>query len=137
MQNALKYARSRIIVAVGVTDAWARLDVIDDGPGIAAEDQPHVFERLYVARRQPDRRETGSGLGLAIVRELVTAMRGQVSASATAGADGTTAGACLSVFLPLRGPGPAPVSSVATPEATSTSTTTSPTTTTPTTAGPE
>jgi two-component system sensor histidine kinase BaeS len=140
VQNALKYARSRILVAVGVTDTWARLDVIDDGPGITAEDQPHVFERLYVARRQPDRRETGSGLGLAIVRELVTAMQGQVSASATIDADGTTAGACLSVFLPFAGEAPQPVSSVATPEVTTTTSTTSttPTTpTTPTTAGQE
>src|SRR5262245_13873237 len=128
LQNALKYARSRIIVAVGVTDAWARLDVIDDGPGITAEDQPHVFERLYVARRQPDRRETGSGLGLAIVRELVTAMHGQVSASATTGADGTTPGACLSVFLPFAGQAPRSVSSVATPEVTTTTPTTSSTT---------
>jgi signal transduction histidine kinase len=136
VQNALKYARSRIIVAVGVADAWARLDVIDDGPGITAEDQPHVFERLYVARREPDRRETGSGLGLAIVRELVTAMQGQVNASATTGADGATAGACLSVFLPFVGQGPPRISSVATPEGTTTPTTTMPTTM-PTTAGQE
>ena len=46
----------------------------------------------------------GSGLGLAIVRELVTAMRGQVRATAAAGEDGTTPGACLSVFLPFAGP---------------------------------
>jgi hypothetical protein len=70
-----------------------------------------VFERLYVARRQPDRRETGSGLGLAIVRELVTAMRGQVRASAANGQDGTTTGACLSVFLPFAGSVPPQVSS--------------------------
>ena len=50
-----------------------------------------------------DRRETGSGLGLAIVRELVTAMRGQVRASAAAAEDVTMAGACLSVFLPFAG----------------------------------
>ncbi|HEX2382604.1 MAG TPA: HAMP domain-containing sensor histidine kinase [Acidimicrobiales bacterium] len=136
VQNALKYARSRIVVAVGVTEAWARLDVIDDGPGIAAEDQPHVFERLYVARRQPDRRETGSGLGLAIVRELVTAMRGQVQASAATGQHDTTAGACLSVFLPFAGPVRPPVSSA--PEAATIPTTpTSPTTEAPTTVPPE
>jgi two-component system sensor histidine kinase BaeS len=118
LQNALRYARSRIVLAVGVTDAWARLDVMDDGPGIAAEDLPHVFERLYVARRQPDRRETGSGLGLAIVRELVTAMGGQVRASAAEGEDTTMPGACLSVFLPFAGPVEPPVSSEQEPEVT-------------------
>jgi two-component system sensor histidine kinase BaeS len=111
VQNALKFARSRIVVSVGVVDRWARLDVMDDGPGIAPDDLPHVFERLYVARRQPDRRETGSGLGLAIVRELVTAMRGEVRASAAAGEDETMAGACLSVFLPFVGAVSSPVTS--------------------------
>jgi signal transduction histidine kinase len=103
VQNALKYARSRVLVSVDVADAWARIDVMDDGPGIAVEDLPHVFERLYVARRQPERRETGSGLGLAIVRELVTAMRGHVQASAAPGSESTMAGACLTVFLPYAG----------------------------------
>jgi two-component system sensor histidine kinase BaeS len=103
VQNALKYARSRVLVSVGVADSWARLDVMDDGPGIAVEDLPHVFERLYVARREPERRETGSGLGLAIVRELVTAMQGHVQASAAPGHEATMAGACLTVFLPYVG----------------------------------
>ena len=133
LQNALKYARSRIVVSVGVTNGWARLDVMDDGPGIAAEDLPHVFERLYVARHQPQGRETGSGLGLAIVRELVTAMRGQVRASAAAAEDASMAGACLSVFLPFVGPAAPLVSSAsevqqeATPEAVTPEVVTSPT----------
>jgi two-component system sensor histidine kinase BaeS len=95
-QNALKFARSEIRVSVDSADGWARLAVTDDGPGIAPEDLPHVFERLYVSRHQPQRKEIGSGLGLAIVRELVTAMGGTVQASAA-----ETGGACLSVLLPL------------------------------------
>ena len=96
VENALKYATSRVTVDVRAGDGWAELDVRDDGPGIAAEDLPHVFERLYVSRHEPRRKEAGSGLGLAIVRELVTAMGGQVRASASPGG-----GACLSVALPL------------------------------------
>ena len=96
VQNALKYARSRVRVSVDTSNGWARLAVSDDGPGIAAEDLPHVFERLYVSRHQPQQRELGSGLGLAIVRELVTAMGGTVDASAA-----ETGGACLAVHLPL------------------------------------
>ncbi|MEY2421723.1 MAG: two-component system, OmpR family, sensor kinase [Acidimicrobiaceae bacterium] len=96
VQNALKFARSEIRVSVESTGGWARLAVSDDGPGIAVEDLPHVFERLYVSRHQPQRKEIGSGLGLAIVRELVTAMGGTVEAS---GAE--TGGARLSVLLPL------------------------------------
>lgn len=96
LQNALKFARGEIQVSVDSADGWARLSVSDDGPGIAPEDLPHVFERLYVSRHQPRRQEVGSGLGLAIVRELVTAMGGTVQAS---GAD--SGGACLSVSLPI------------------------------------
>jgi two-component system sensor histidine kinase BaeS len=96
LQNALKFARSEIRVSVDSADGWARFAVSDDGPGIAPEDLPHVFERLYVSRHQPQRKEIGSGLGLAIVRELVTAMGGTVHASAS-----DTGGACLSVALPI------------------------------------
>jgi two-component system sensor histidine kinase BaeS len=85
VENALKYATAEVRVAVAADGGSVRLTVEDDGPGIAAEDLPHVFERLYVARRQPRRRETGSGLGLAIVRELVGAMGGDVRAEAAAG----------------------------------------------------
>ncbi|MEY2456111.1 MAG: two-component system, OmpR family, sensor kinase [Acidimicrobiaceae bacterium] len=96
LENALKFARSRVTVRVSKRDGWARLDVIDDGPGIAGEDLPHVFERLYVSRHRPQRKEAGSGLGLAIVRELVAAHGGAVEASAAPGG-----GASLSVLLPL------------------------------------
>ena len=71
------------------------LTVDDDGPGIAPHDLPHVFERLYVARHEPTRRESGSGLGLAIVHELVPAMGGQVAAEPAPGG-----GARLTVRLP-------------------------------------
>jgi two-component system sensor histidine kinase BaeS len=96
LQNALKFARSRIRVSVESANGWARLAVSDDGPGIAPDDLPYVFERLYVSRHQPQRKEVGSGLGLAIVRELVSAMGGSVEATAN-----DAGGACLSVVLPL------------------------------------
>ena len=55
------------------------------GRASLAADLPHVFERLYVARSQPQRRESSSGLGLAIVRELVAAMGGEVGAGVAPG----------------------------------------------------
>jgi two-component system, OmpR family, sensor kinase len=99
VENAMKYTRSRVTLQVSTGNGWARLDVVDDGPGIAPEDLPHVFERLYVSRHQPQRKESGSGLGLAIVRELVTAMGGQVAAATDPGG-----GARLAVLLPLAPP---------------------------------
>jgi two-component system sensor histidine kinase BaeS len=126
VQNALKFARSRVVVSVDKSDEWARVDVMDDGPGIATEDLPHVFERLYVARRQPQRREAGSGLGLAIVRELVSAMHGSVRATAADTQDESIGGACLTVFLPLGSA--APINSDPTMTTTTSTTTTTQTT---------
>ncbi len=82
IDNAIKYASSTIAVRVSVDGDEAVVTVADDGPGISADDLPHVFERLYVAEHQPARAESSSGLGLAIVREIVTAMGGAVEASA-------------------------------------------------------
>ncbi len=105
VENAGKYARSAVLVSTRAESGWAVVTVDDDGPGISAHDQPHVFERLYVARHQPERRENSSGLGLAIVKELVTGMGGQVTAGSA-----PNGGARLSIRLPLL---PAAMSTVA------------------------
>lgn len=95
-ENALKFARGTIRVATSSDAAWARIVMTDDGPGISRDDLPHVFERLYVARHDPARKESGSGLGLAIVNELVKAMGGSVTAESTLGL-----GTSMTVTLPL------------------------------------
>lgn len=96
VENAMKYALSSVQVGTQAAGGTAMVWVDDDGPGIAAADRPHVFERLYVTRREPRRREIGSGLGLAIVHELVTTMGGTVSAE-----EAPTGGARMVVRLPL------------------------------------
>ena len=102
LENACKFARAEVRATVRVSDdgTSAAVDVEDDGPGIALEDQPHVFERLYVSSHQPSPNESGSGLGLAIVRQLVELMGGTVHA----GTAGPGAGARLSISLPLAAP---------------------------------
>ena len=84
--------------AVAVTaeraDGEVRIRVIDQGPGIAPGDLPHVFERFYRAdtSRAIDPatgRPTGHGLGLTIARDLLAASGGRVSIERT-GPDGTT-----------------------------------------------
>jgi signal transduction histidine kinase len=96
IENAMKYATSGVIVRAEADGTWAVLSVADDGPGIDPTDLPHVFERLYVARLKPTRHESSSGLGLAIVRQLVEAMRGEVSVTSELGR-GTT----FTVRLPI------------------------------------
>jgi signal transduction histidine kinase len=89
VENAFNFARSRIKVSAGSCDGTVTIAVEDDGPGIPAEDAPHVFERLYQSSRAPAR-QAGSGLGLAIVAELAAAMGAQVSARSPLGPSGGT-----------------------------------------------
>jgi two-component system sensor histidine kinase MprB len=72
------------------------LTVRDHGPGIAAEDLPHVFERFY--RSVEARTLSGSGLGLAIVRRTADRHGGQVTAGNAPGG-----GAVLTLTLPGQG----------------------------------
>ena len=54
-----------------------QVSVADTGPGIAAAEQPHLFDRLYQGSDQPA--EGGKGLGLAIVKRIAELHQGQVS----------------------------------------------------------
>ena len=95
VENALRYASRQVTVTVGSTATGAaaggraRLEVQDDGPGIAPDALAHVFDRLYESRPRSDR-PIGSGLGLAIVWELVAAMGGSVRAESPVGPSGGT-----------------------------------------------
>ncbi len=76
VENALKYAATRVeVYAAPQSDGQVAIVVVDDGPGIPADQTAHVFERLYTVRQTPGR-AVGTGLGLAIVRELAAAMGG-------------------------------------------------------------
>lgn len=108
LENALKFATARVVVETGEVDGLVTVAVVDDGPGIAPVDLPHVFDRRYVARALPDAPRTiGSGLGLAIVRELVAAMGGTVVAGPGTGGAGTS----VVVRLPARQPTDEPLRS--------------------------
>lgn len=65
IDNALSHSAAGVQVTVRVGPGW--LEVEDNGPGIPAASQAHVFERFY---RVPGSQARGSGLGLAIVREI-------------------------------------------------------------------
>jgi signal transduction histidine kinase len=79
IENALKFAASRVEVGVERIGEWIALWVADDGPGVSPDDLPHIFERHYSSDRVPARK-LGVGLGLAIVAELASAMGGVVDA---------------------------------------------------------
>lgn len=103
LDNGLRHASANVWVEVVAGELGdAILLVTDDGPGIAADDLPHVFERLYVADRRPARPTGGTGLGLAIVRELVAGMGGRVWADSPAWPG--AGGARFAVALPPHEP---------------------------------
>lgn len=91
VDNAAKFDDSSQPIEVHVRNG--RVMVRDHGPGIAADDLVHVFDRFY--RAAAARSKSGSGLGLAIVRDIVTRHGGTVAA---ANADG--GGAVFTIALP-------------------------------------
>ena len=89
VENAFKFAASRIDVSVSGDGPDVAVAVVDDGSGIPAADLPEVFDRFHQSARTPAR-QMGSGLGLAIVAELVRAMGGSVKAESPCGETGGT-----------------------------------------------
>jgi two-component system sensor histidine kinase BaeS len=89
LSNAARYCRpgDDVTVAVSASTHEAIVTVQDTGPGIPAEDLPHVFDRMW--RGALPASGTGSGIGLAVVRELTEAHGGAV-AVASDGVTGTT-----------------------------------------------
>ena len=79
LDNALKHApkESAITVSGQLDGNWVDLRITDEGPGISAEDLPHVWERFFTADKARNR--SGTGLGLPIARQLADLMGGTVS----------------------------------------------------------
>ncbi len=74
--NALKYGNEGGTITVGCYDVDEKsiyIEVSDDGPGIAEEHLPRIFERFYRADRSRSRAIGGTGLGLAIVKHIIEA----------------------------------------------------------------
>lgn len=74
LDNACKWARSRVVLAASHADGRLRITIEDDGPGLREAERSRVFERGVRA----DERTPGSGLGLDIARELAGLYQGEV-----------------------------------------------------------
>ena len=73
------------------------ITVTDDGPGIAADDVPHVFKRFYRSERSVTRVHPGTGLGLALAHDMVEQHGGTIAVESREGH-----GATFTVRLPLE-----------------------------------
>jgi len=99
LDNAIKYspAGSQILVRVqSGGDKQAYLEVIDQGPGIPREHQPHVFDRFFRVDKARTREWGGAGLGLSITRWAVEAHGGDITLKSEEGQ-----GSTFRVSLPL------------------------------------
>jgi two-component system, OmpR family, sensor histidine kinase MprB len=79
LDNAVKWSPSEGTVRIRLNHGTLTVD--DEGPGIAAGDRDHVFERFY--RSEESRSMPGSGLGLSIVRQVIERHSGNVRVDET------------------------------------------------------
>ncbi len=100
LSNAIKFSPvgGTIELRMREENQHLNIDVTDEGPGIAAADQPHIFEPFYQGRAQGSGPVKGTGLGLSIVKECVMEHGGSIEVIATA----APRGAHLRVRLPVR-----------------------------------
>jgi signal transduction histidine kinase len=99
LDNALAACRDPVVLSVRCSPALLaghpaiRIAVRDNGPGIAAEERPKLFEPFYTTKAK------GTGLGLPIIRRIIEAQRGEIAVG-----EGTGSGAEILITLPRGEP---------------------------------
>lgn len=99
INNAVKNtpSGSDICIQTGQLGNEAVIRVLDNGPGIADNIKPHVFEMFYTGQNKVADGRRGLGLGLALCKSIVEAHHGTITLS-----DNQPTGCCFTVTLPLR-----------------------------------
>ena len=101
VDNAVRYAECQVEVRLTRNPSHFFIRVWDDGPGIAPQHMPHIFDRGWtpeVARREE---KSSSGLGLYIARTMARGNRGEITVESTPSPDPDHHTAFL-VSLPLN-----------------------------------
>ncbi len=91
LSNAIKFTPSggKVLLRADLQDKWLHISVSDSGPGIPADELPHLFERFFQAKNQEHAKAGGTGIGLSLTNELVKAMGGNISVESTVGTGST------------------------------------------------
>lgn len=96
--NAIKFTPEggRVVLSAAPRGSAVEFSVCDTGPGIPAEDLPHIFDRYWQANKKA---HVGSGLGLAIAKGIVKGHGGEIRAESNPGR-----GSCLAFTLRVAPP---------------------------------
>jgi len=100
LNNAIRYSSEGSTVTFR---AWFEADAVyaeieDEGPGIPAEDAPHIFKDFFRASNVED--APGMGLGLSIAKKIVDAHSGQITFRNLAEEGESKTGICFTVIIP-------------------------------------
>jgi signal transduction histidine kinase len=100
LENAVRFSPERGSVKVSLHSNGQRgyVEIADNGPGIPAEELPHIFERFHRGDPSRDRNTGGYGLGLAIAKALIQAYGGDIRPESEPGA-----GTRMIVSIPIQG----------------------------------
>lgn len=99
LDNAIKYSppHTTVYVSAASENNQAMLRVRDDGPGIAAKDLPHIFDRFYRADQSRGKQQVdGYGIGLALAKKIISQHSGRITVDSQLGA-----GSTFIITLPL------------------------------------
>ena len=81
LSNAIRFSPPEGTIRIELSElpGLARIDIHDQGIGVAGQDRERVFEPFYRGERQPDGVMRGSGIGLSIVHEYIAAHGGRIT----------------------------------------------------------
>ncbi len=99
LSNAIKYSppNGRLVITVQKVGLDARVDIIDDGPGISDSEKHRVFDAFFQGEAKSTGHIKGTGVGLSIAKEFIQAHGGLIDVT-----DNKPNGAHLSLRLPLQ-----------------------------------
>ena len=97
IENAIQYTPvgGKVKVSLSTNGTETMVTVEDTGIGIAPEDLPHIFERLWRSDQARAKRREGTGLGMAIAQTLIQVHGGKIEVTSELGV-----GSCFRVLLP-------------------------------------
>lgn len=95
--NSISYTNSpgQIKIKTNIQEDNITIDIFDSAPGVASNELPKLFERLYRAEVSRNRKTGGSGLGLSICQNIIAAHNGKISAK-----ESPLGGVWISINLP-------------------------------------